>query len=228
MKKILFYIVTSTIIASCNKSSIEDSIIPEGAIFTSQSIRQDIPPSGFGVILIWGQSATLKGGQAQTEKALVTIDYMKTIEEIGTTRTVLNTEEYNYSNKTYTTNEAGLYVRYPIWFDTAVHDFHSKASNMIATNGFLTINVSQTPDSIIHWWIPRVLVKSGAKYYTEVKLKVEGKCAVQFGADFWRDLNVEFNHYDRDCITSNNCEAWVSNWVGDTKGVYIVVTFPLN
>lgn len=228
MKRLLFYImVLSSILASCNNSIIENSIVPEGAIFASQSISQENPPSGFGAIVIWAQAATLKGGQSQTEKALVTIDYMKTIEEIGTSRTTLNTEEYNYSNKAYSTNEAGLYVRYPKWFDPAAKDYHTQATNMVANNGFLVIDVSQTPDNIIHWWLPRVLIKPGAKYYAEVKLKVEGKCAIQLGSDYWRDLYVGFNVYDPNCISSNNCEAWISNWINDTEGVFKVITVPI-
>lgn len=216
-----------TVIAvSCKKEPIEQTV-PDGAIFESQIIKRDSPPSGFSAVLIWAQAATMKGDQSQKEKALVTVDYMKTIKEIGTLRTTIITEEYNYSSKTFSTGEAGLYVRYPKWFDTTARDSHIQAKNMIADNGLLVIDVRQTPDSIIHWWMPRVLIKPGAKYYAEVKLKVEGKCAVQFGSDYWRDLNVYFNVYDANCITSNNCEVWISDWVNDTKGEFKVLTFPI-
>ena len=228
MKRLLFYkMVLICVLLSCNNSIIENSNVPEGAIFSSQSIRQESPPFGFGAIVIWAQAATLKGGQSKTEKALITIDYMKTIEEIGNSRTTLNIEEYNYSNKGYSTNEAGLYVRYPIWFDPSAKDYHTQATNMFANNGFLVIDVSQKPDCIIHWWLPRVLIKPGAKYFTEVRLKVEGKCAIQLGSDYWRDLYVGYNVYDPNCITSNNCESWISNWVGDTGGDFKVITAPV-
>lgn len=210
-------------------SNTGNSIVPEGAIWKSQAIRRDTPPQGFGAIVIWAQTATLKGGQSKSEKAFVTIDYWKIIEETAQGKNPIYEEHYDYnSRKIFNTNEAGLYVRYPIWFDPAAKDYHTEAFNMYAQDSFLYIDVSQTPDNIVHWWMQkRQFVQQGAKYSVEIRLKVEGKASVQLGADYWRDLYVGYNTWDATCQISNNCEAWISDWIGDTGGQFVTVTAPV-
>jgi hypothetical protein len=206
----------------------QSSIVPEGAIWSSQTIRTDTPPSGYGAIVIWAQTATLKGGQSKSIKAFVTVDYWKIIEEINAIRNVIYQESYDYNDrKEFSTDEAGLYVRYPKWFDPAALDYHAQAFNMVAQTGILSIDVSQTPDNIVHWWTARQPVKAGAKYSVEMRLKVEGQCSVQLGADYWRNLTIGVNPNGNSCQTSNNCEAWISDWIGDTKGAFVTVTAPL-
>jgi len=205
----------------------QSSIVPEGAIWLKQTIRSDALPNGYGAILIWAQSATLKGGQVKSLKALVTIDYWKLIEEINTDKKILYEEHYDYAGrKEFSTDDAGLYVRYPRWFDPAALDYHAQAFNMVAQGGILSIDVSQTPDNIVHWWTPRQLARAGAKYSVEIRLKVEGQCSVQLGADYWRDMIVSPIPGDT-CLTTNNCEAWISDWIGDTKGAFVTVTAPI-
>lgn len=138
--------------------------------------------------------------------------------------TVLYEEHYDFNNrKTFTTDEAGLYVRYPKWFDPASGDYHAQAFNMYAQNSFLFIDVSQTPDAIVHWWMrERQLTRVGAKYSAEIRLKVEGQCSVQLGADYWKDLYVPVIPGG-----DNNREAWISDWIGDTNGAFVTVTAPL-
>lgn len=207
----------------------ESSIIPEGAIWLKQTIRRDTPPDGYGAIIIWAQTATLKGGQPKSVRAFVTVDYWKVIEEINANKKVIYEEHYDYNDrKEFSTDEAGLFVRYPIWFDPAALDYHAQAFNMHAQNGILSIDASQTPDSIVHWWLQsRQLIKTGAKYSVEIRLKIEGQCSVQLGADYWRDLTVGVIPNASSCQTTNNCEAWISDWIGDTKGAFVTVTAPL-
>ena len=225
--KYFFILLIVTILNGCGEGggndSNENSTVPEGAIWTKQTIRVDTPPDGFGAFLIWAQTATLKGGQSRSEKAFVTIDYWKAIEEINSVQNVLYEEHYDYNDrKEFTTDEAGLYVRYPIWFDPASKDYHALAFNMFAQNSVLSIDVSQTPDNIVHWWTPRQSVKVGAKYSVEIRLKVEGKCSVQLGSDFYRSLtSIVIPNVD------NNREAWISDWIGDTNGQFVTVTAPL-
>jgi len=211
------------------KGSNEIFIVPEGAIWSKQTIRQDTPPNGFGSIVGWAQTATLKGGQSKSVKALVTVDYWKIIEEINANKNVIYEEHYDYNyRKEFSTDEAGLFVRYPKWFDPASLDYHDQAFNMYAQNGLLSIDASQTPDNIVHWWTPRQLITTGAKYTVEIRLKIEGQCSVQLGADYWRNLTVSpIPNPGNTCQTANNCEAWISDWIGDTKGAFVTVTAPL-
>lgn len=200
-----------------------NTTIPEGAIWTSQTIRLNTPPAGFNAFVIWAQTATLKGGQSGSERALVTIDYWRAVEETDGGQIVLYEEHYAYNDlKTFSTNEAGLYTRYPRWFDPEANDEHFVAWNMRAQNGELTIDVSRTPDNIVHWWTPRQSIRPGARCLVEIRLKVEGKCSVQLGADYWRSLtSIAIPNGD------NNREAWISNWIGDTNGQYVTVTAPI-
>lgn len=199
--------------------------IPEGAPSLQQSIVRDSPPSNYSAVVIWGQAATLTSTQPTTEKAFVTVDYWKFIENLadGTTHVLLE-EDYNFTNKTFSEGEAGLYTRTPSWFET---DDHTQATNIYADSGFLYLDISQTPNNIVHWWTPRKLLASGSKYSAEIRFKVDGKTAVQFGSDWWKDEEVDPIEYSPDCALTNNCEAWLSDWYGDTGGEYITVTVPI-
>lgn len=207
----------------------QTSFIPDGAIWLQQTIRRDTPPDGYGAILVWAQTATLKGGQPKSVRAFVTVDYWRILEEMNNLKKVLYEEHYNYSErKGFSTDEAGLYVRYPKWFDPAALDFHAPAFNMSAQGGILSIDASQTPDNIVHWWSPRQLANADAKYSVEIRLKVEGQCSVQLGADYWRNMTVApIPNPGSTCQTANNCEAWISDWIGDTKGAFVTVTAPI-
>jgi hypothetical protein len=208
----------------------ETSIVPAGAIWLKQTIRRDAPPDGYGAIIIWAQTATLKEGQPKSVRAFVIVDYWRVIEEVNSVKNVIYEEHYDYiERKEFSTDEAGLYVRYPKWFDPASLDYHTQAFNMYAQNGLLSIDTSQTPDNIVHWWLQkRQLIRVGARYSVEIRLKVEGQCSVQLGADYWRSLTAPaIPNPGNTCQTANNCEAWISDWIGDTKGVFVTVTAPL-
>ena len=230
MKPISNLIILSLLIINCSDkkaSTNTNSTIPDGAIWTTQKIKHENAPPNFSAMLIWAQTATLTSDQPKTTKALVTIDYWKIIENVGNTKNIIYEEHYNYSTQKYfTTDDAGLYCRFPTWYDTICHDHHDFVFNMFAINSLLTIDVSQTPDKIIHWWTPRQTVNPNATYSVEVRIKVEGNTAVQFGSDYWRNLTAKFNWWDANCVTSNNCEAWISNWITDTQAEFITVTLP--
>ncbi len=202
--------------------------VPEGALWVRQAIRRDTPPQGYQAIVIWAQTATLKGKQAREETAFVTIDYWKMIEETSSGARTIYQEGYDQDQSRFSVDEAGLYVRYPSWFDLLSNDSHGPATNMRAEMGSLRIDVSMTPDRIVHWWMKeRQLVRPGATYAVEIRLRVDGKAAVQLGSDYWRNLTIGYNRYDETCRDSNNCEAWVSEWIGDTGGEFLTVRVPV-
>lgn len=228
--KLLPYILFLGILASCMKKyeMPQDLLIPEGAIWLKQTIKHDFAPHGFTVIAPWAQAATLKSDHLSLDSALIIIDYWKIIEVFNGKESEIYLENYDYFYvKKFSIYEAGLYCRFPSWFDTTCHDFHSQVKNMSAYNGLLTIDVAQTPDSIIHWWTPRLLYKTGAQYVIEARVKITGKTALQFGMDYWRTLTADFNVFDPDCIVSNNCEAWISDWILPTQGEFKTVRMPI-
>ncbi|MDD3743498.1 MAG: hypothetical protein PHX54_07760 [Lentimicrobiaceae bacterium] len=202
--------------------------IPHGAIWKKEIIRRDAPLPWFHTVAIWAQAATMVPGQSQNIKAVITIDYWQVIEVHNGDSTIVFTEDYDYiSPKYFSINEAGLYCRYPKWFDPDCDDYHAKAFNMRAQNGFLQIDMSQTPDNIVHWWAPRLSYKQNAVYVIKCNLKIEGATAVQFGMDYWRNFYVGYNMFDPTCQQSNNCEAWITNWITDTDGLFVTVFVPV-
>ena len=215
------------IFTSCVKSVSVTSDLPDGAIWKQQTIKGDLAPTGFSAIAPWAQTATLSSNQPSSDIAKVEIDYWKIIENLNGNENVIYTEDYNYTDiKTFSINEAGLYCRFPTWFDTSCNDHHDVAFNMSAQNGVMTIDVSQTPSNIVHWWTPRLSCNPLATYSIEIRLKVSGKTAVQFGLDYWRTLTAGYNHWDPTCQTSNNCEAWISDWILPTDDKYVTIKVP--
>jgi hypothetical protein len=228
MRKLLVFVITILLI-SCSKPVGEgENQIPEGAIWAEQTIRRDKPLTGFAAIAPWAQAATVKPGQNIADSALIEVDYWKILEVINGSETQIFIEDYNYTYlKTFSLNEAGLYCRYPKWFDPACNDYHSIATNMTAMDGMMTLNVALTPDNIVHWWTPRLACKPNASYIIEARVRITGKTALQFGMDYWRNLNVGFNVFDPECILSNNCEAWISDWILPTNGKFVTVKVPV-
>lgn len=234
MKTVLFFAISIAIASSQYACQAIETIepespqIPHGAIWKKETIRRDTPIPGFHAIAIWAQAATMVPGQSQNIKAAITIDYWQVIEVFQGDSTIIYTEDYNYeAPKYFTTNEAGLYCRSPKWFDPDCNDYHANAFNMRAQIGLLHIDMTKTPDNIVHWWMPRLNYKQGAVYVIACKLKIEGATAVQFGMDYWRDFYVGYNMYDPTCQQSNNCEAWITNWITDTDGFFVTVFVPV-
>ena len=145
---------TSSGSSGTSSDSGSSSGAPQGSVVPTKIIRFDSPPAGYTAIVIWAQTATLAGGQSSAEKAFVTVDYWKMIKETPTgVKTTIFENHYDYNTpKSFTVDEAGLYLRYPTWFP---NDSHTQATNMVAQNSFLTVDVSKTPDNIVHWWASR-------------------------------------------------------------------------
>jgi hypothetical protein len=229
MKTMIFILlgINLLMVTSCIKTNDEDSIIPEGAIWKSQTIKYELAPEGYTTLAVWANAATLKLNQSYDKKAIIYIDHWKVIEHQLNKDTVLFENFYDgFYDQPLSINEGGLYCRIPTWFDSTCNDAHDLPYNMIITNGNLKIDAAQEPNKIIHWWTPRQRSCYTSSYSVEVTLKVEGAVSVQFGLDYWKDFNCGWNKFDPFCQTSNNCEAWISDWIGDTQGKYITVNLP--
>ncbi len=149
---------------------------------------------------------------------------MKLIEVNNNSEQVVDSVDYNIDTvRTLNKNEGGLFKRFPRWFSD---NSHTIITNSIIENGLLKIIVSDTPDKIVHWWTERVNASPNCKYGLEIKVRIEGNVSLQLGSDFWRELNSPYNGYDPNCINSNNCEAWVSDWYSDTNGRFIIIRSP--
>ena len=204
-------------------SDLNDTNIPEGAIYRQETLRRIYPPDNFTAVLGWFQAATLSQNQSKAETAFITIDYTKIIEKMsdGSENIIL---EDNYDNNQPYLIDGGLFPRTPQWFAT---NESTPLYNSDVEDGFLNLYVSETPEKILHWWTDRVYCDPNARYFVEVRAKIEGKVGLQIGSDYWVDLYSDYNGYDEDCIGVNNCEAWISDWYSDTDGEFIVIFAPL-
>lgn len=203
----------------------ESSFIPDGAIKEGEEINRINPPSGFGSVVSWAQAATLSPNQSSNETAKIWVDYMRLIEDPPGSGTQI-IDEVNYDNieaEPLSISEGGLYDRSPQWYNT---DNHAPVFNSEIKDGILYIDVSKTPNNIVHWWGQRKKSTPNAKYYIEIRFKIEGKIGLQLGVDYWIDLSSDWNGWDQNCLGVNNCEAWYSDWFGDTEGEFITIRVP--
>ena len=103
------------------------------------------------------------------------------------------------------------------------NDFHIDQIN----GGSFAVDLTQASRRIYHAWTdPRTEAKPGAQYFVEVVAKISGSARLQLGVDYWRDMTADYNGYDVTCHASNNCEVWVSDWYGDTKGEFVTLRAP--
>ncbi len=90
-----------------------------------------------------------------------------------------------------------------------------------------TVNVKSIPRGIYHAWTnPRVPTIAGHPYFVEVVVRVTGDARIQLGMDYWRGSVSDYNGWTPGCTGSNNCQAWLSNWLGDTKGKFVTWRAP--
>ncbi len=226
MKNNLSILIAFLFIASCNvvdNGDSKDTIIPDGAIWHNQTLKQVYTPNNFNAVLGWLQAATITP-IFSNDSGIIYVDYMKLIEVTSNIEKTVYFEDYNMTTiRPLNLNEGGLYKRFPKWF---VDNSHTKIMSSSIENGVLKIIVSDTPDRIVHWWTSRVKTLTNSKYLLEIKVKIKGKISLQLGSDFWRELDSPYNGFDPNCITSNNCEAWISDWYSDTNDEFIIIKAP--
>lgn len=221
------FIVTNVIPTSQSSDSSSSSNAPDGAIWNSETIKYSTAPQRFGAVLGWFQIATMKINHDTSIAATIEIDWERVIEITPDgVRTVVYEENYD-SNGQLPATDGGLYLREPNWFPPG--DYHEPITDSNVSNGILTINVGATPDRIAHWWTDRVVANENYRYAVEVRARITGELMFQIGSDYWRTLySPHIDGWDSTCQTSNNCEAWISDWYGDTNNEFITINAPLS
>lgn len=193
--------------------------VPQGAWSNHQVISNRFAPAGFGAVVAWAQAATLSKVQAGLP-AKIEVDYMRLVEEDSVTGTSILTEEsYDGAGIQGLSIKGALYDRSPTWF--ANNDHHVTMFNSAIQNSVLTIDVSQSPDNIAHWWTERRPCKPTATYYVEMRVRITGQVGLQLGGDFWTTLTSSWAGYN-----VNNREYFASDWYGDTNGQFIIIKAP--
>lgn len=195
-------------------------------------------PSRYHAALGWAQAVTLS--TTQTGTARVEMDSMVLLEQNPSTGLITPAPgaQLSFDQPLAFGSQGELYnrvcsdgsFRNECWFANGTTTIPSTASG-----GVVTIDVASIPTKVPHWWTPRANATPGALYWLQATFRVTGGAAIQFGVDYWLDTCssqaqcAPFSPYDNaTCVTANPCEAWVSNWIGDTGGQFVTVLFPLN
>lgn len=90
------------------------------------------------------------------------------------------------------------------------------------------LNARFVPKAIIHGWTtPRVATKPGKRYLVSVEARITGAARLQLGMDYWRGEAAAYNGWSAGCETSHNCQAWLSDWHGDTQGEFVTWQAPV-
>lgn len=199
---------------------------PAGAPLTAQRIAYATAPPRFTHVLAWAQATTLTA-TAPAAAATVEIDFMRLIEENPGDGSLKVVAELGFDHDRPGCDGVGCeganYVRTP-WYGAGGASV--AMGNAVIAGGRLQIDLARVPDRIAHWWTPRVAVKPGMRYLVESSYRVSGKAALEFGVDYWVGAATYYNGYDATCASSNNCEAFVSDWAGDTSGAFVTRTVP--
>ncbi|MBF0233909.1 MAG: hypothetical protein HQK65_12850 [Desulfamplus sp.] len=200
---------------------------PDGAIWKTENIHHETPPQGYEAVLGWFQVATMSIDHDSSIPAIIDIDWMKVVEiTAGGDRLVVYEEDYDSSGScSLSDNDGGLFLREPRWFPPG--DYHTSIINSNISNDNLRIDVGAIPTRIAHWWTERIIANENSSYEVETRVRISGELMFQIGSDYWRTLDAPYTHWDATCQTSNNCEAWVSDWYGDTDNDYVTIKAPL-
>lgn len=197
--------------------------VPYGALWARQTVLRETPPKGFPYVIGWFNGATAYPCARSGVRSTIEIDRVEIIESHNGKESVILSEEY-FGDGRLTDAEGTLFVRSPKWFEGGQTE---KMTSADIRDGILVVDVAKSSDRIAHWWTKRVQAKQGARYFLSVLAKIEGDARLQLGADYWVSADAPYSGYHPECTGTNNCEGWISQWFGDTKGQWKALRAPL-
>ncbi len=117
------------------------------------------------------------------------------------------------------------FYREPGWFTSGAPETQPTLASI--GNQTYAIDLRSIPKGIFHAWTnPRVAAVPGHPYFIEVVVRVTGDARLQLGMDYWRGSVSDYTGWTPGCTGSNNCQAWLSGWLGDTKGKFVTWRTP--
>lgn len=121
--------------------------------------------------------------------------------------------------------DGGQWKRSPEWFISGQPSQQLQVVRQ--TGGLLHIDLASISEHIYHGWTqPRVKAVPGARYGVIATVRITGDARLQLGMDYWKGASSEYNGWSAGCVKSNNCEAWLSDWHGDTGGEFRLIVAP--
>lgn len=200
-----------------NVSNTASGMVPNGAIWKQETIRQKTAPEGFGAAVGWINAATVS--PCVTERTQIEIRSIRLIQHENGTGIETVVKEVTFDGDGAAAFERALFPRIPQWFGESTGSNDQTIDRV--QDGIFSIELSQASRRVYHGWTaPRSPAVPNATYVVEVTAKISGEARLQLGVDYWRDAVVPRNGYDDHCNGTNNCEAWISDWYSDTGGEF--------
>lgn len=120
---------------------------------------------------------------------------------------------------------AKTFYREPYWFTSGAPEVQPALASI--GNQTYTVDLRSIPKGIYHAWTnPRLPAVPGHPYFVEVVVRVTGDARLQLGMDYWRGSVSDYTGWTPGCTGSNNCQAWLSSWLGDTRGKFVTWRAP--
>lgn len=211
--------LTAVCTVAPNVSNTASGIIPNGALWKQETIRQKTAPEGFETAVGWINAATESPCVTSRTAAEIEIRSIRLIARTNGTGRETIVKEVMFEGDGASAFERALFPRVPKWFGETTGS-NDQAIDRVQ-DGIFAVDLAQASRRVYHGWTaPRSPIEPNAVYFVEVTAKITGEARLQLGVDYWRDANVPHNGYDDYCNGTNNCEAWISDWYGDTGGKF--------
>lgn len=201
---------------------------PEGAQFQKETQHyrgsQELAKKGFDHLLAWMTVVTDRPCLPVGKRAVVDVKSFHIVEVTASgERRIAQSVDYQAESPVVLTGI--LFNREPSWY---VSGQPSKAVSVDSVVGNrYVVDIAKAPHLIWHPYTqPRIPANPTSHYFVEATIKIVGEARVQFGIDYWKGPSSGYTGWSQDCSTSNNCEAGLSDWHGDTRGKYVTIRAP--
>lgn len=203
---------------------------PQGAQFREETIQREYQPPqkmadrGFDHLVGWVTAVTQEPCQRGFLPATIEIRQYRIIERApdGLER-VVQTIDFAKGDTGILTGQ--LFNRLPSWYTSGISAEQPNVGR--PEGGQYVIDLVPATRRIYHAWTePRLRAKPGYRYFIEVEARISGTARLQVGIDYWKGEGSPYTGWSEGCATSTNCEAFLSDWEGNTWWRYKIFRAP--
>ena len=198
---------------------------PHGAIWEKETILFEKAPADYTMLVGWiNATTTIPCEDTSATRPEITIRKLSiiSISESGEQQVVETIDPMDGDRFV-----GRLFPRIPKWFGET--EGRNDSAVAVTTGEGLNLLVSAIPLRVYHGWTePRIVFDPTLRYGIEIEARISETARLQVGLDYWRDRESDYKGWDATCRSSNNCEAFISDWFGNTGGefrTFIAPTF---
>lgn len=210
----------------------EESLSSDPAFFATTTFSPEyedttfFPAHGFTHLVAMWNIVTARACD-RGQRATVEFQSIRILAEDRATQALSVEQEIIFSNEE--NKEKGvaeaIYKRTP-WFTGGLTSPQPKVA--LVHDGTYWVDAQAIPKAIIHGWTtPRIEARAGKRYLVEAVVRVTGDARLQLGMDYWQGRESDYNGWSEGCASSHNCQAWLSDWLGDTNGNFVTWRVPI-